>query len=278
MKLLQHGSSASIYRTVHRTNAGNIDAALKVFNNENDNQKDEARNEIEILRHLQDGLPTCNFIIDLLFEHEMVSRDEVPSITLELCHRGDLYSLMMSGKLCLEDVTHYAAELVLALDHLSSLCILHGDVKPENIGITATGHIRLLDFGVAKVLKDDEDVTHGAGTLFYASPEVLCRDAVTCAADWWSMGGIMFELLFHDAPFSGVTIEEIVSKIVTGEPDWPEVCPANADMIAFVASLLTKSPKERLRSADACKTFPFFEEVDWESVASETWSPSWLVC
>ncbi|GBG29982.1 Sn1-specific diacylglycerol lipase alpha [Hondaea fermentalgiana] len=190
---------------------------LKVFRADAPNAHSKAMTEIDTLRRLQESstISRCPSVIALYFVRESSSTPpSLPILGLEHCARGDLLTLCYDQDFIFEDVPFFAAELVLALDHLRKHNVLHGDIKPENIGVTGDGHLRLLDFKSAKVLGDQSAVVHEAGTLAYTSPEVLTRVPCTRAADWWSLGVVLFELFFRRPAFLEKTEEETMNRIM----------------------------------------------------------------
>ena len=114
-----------------------------------------------------------------------------------------------------EDVKFYLAELALALDHLHSLGIIYRDLKPENILLDSEGHIKLTDFGLSKESIFDEKKTYSfCGTVEYMAPEVVNRKGHGTAADWWSYGVLMFEMLTGALPFQGANRKETMTQIL----------------------------------------------------------------
>lgn len=91
----------------------------------------------------------------------------------------------------------YAAELVLALEHLHENHIIHRDLKPENILVSADGHIVLTDFGLAKeqVVDHDSGATTWCGTIEYMAPEMLQGKNYGKSADFWSLGILIYDML-----------------------------------------------------------------------------------
>ncbi|GBG35155.1 Protein kinase, putative [Hondaea fermentalgiana] len=197
--LLESGSASHVY---HARNweggdlVGFMDGefAVKVYRCDCENAQDEAARELRALERLTKFSDECRFIVKLYFIDEL-AQDSLPIFGLEFCKGGDLFWLLQHGPLTEYDTAQYASEMSSALECMRQTKILHGDLKPENIGLTATGHIRIFDFGTAKILENDEPVEHFAGTLLYASPEALCRLGCEYAADWWAMGVLLFEML-----------------------------------------------------------------------------------
>jgi serine/threonine protein kinase len=114
-----------------------------------------------------------------------------------------------------EVASFYAAELVLALEHLHSLGIIYRDLKPENCLLDTDGHVVLTDFGLSKVSVDEKTNTV-CGTVEYMAPEVLMEMHYDQTVDWWSLGVLMYDMLTGSPPFGGSnrkkTMENILKK------------------------------------------------------------------
>jgi eukaryotic-like serine/threonine-protein kinase len=113
-------------------------------------------------------------------------------------------------------------QLCSAVAHAHRNLIVHRDIKPGNVLVTADGSPKLLDFGVAKLLEADDHstVTVPLATPRYASPEQLRGDPVSTASDVYSLGVLLFELLTGSLPYSikGNTAAEVISAITAGAP------------------------------------------------------------
>lgn len=112
----------------------------------------------------------------------------------------------------------YAAELALGLEHMHRKCVIHRDLKPANVMIDITGHARLADFGLAKIIANYEDRPHRgcAGTPGYMAGEVLAKRPYGRMVDWFSLGVLLYELLEGTNPFAADMVGHLVSASVRG--------------------------------------------------------------
>jgi len=104
-------------------------------------------------------------------------------LLLELMEGGDLFHLIRKRKLNIKEITFISAEIVLAIEHLHNQGIIYRDLKPENVMLDASGHIKLVDFGLSKIIDDDRAQT-ACGSAEYMAPEIIRRQPYTYSADW----------------------------------------------------------------------------------------------
>jgi len=165
--------------------------------------------------------------------------------------------------------------------------ILHRDLKPANILIDSQGEPLIADFGIAKLLAGDGGATRTAtmiGTPNYMAPEQAAGDAraLTTAADVFSLGAILYQLLTARQPFQGATPLETLQRVVEQEPPAPRTCnkAIDRDLETICSKALLKNPAQRYGSAEA-----FADDLDrWltgEPIAARPTSPTeraWLWC
>ncbi|XP_026797399.1 myotonin-protein kinase isoform X1 [Pangasianodon hypophthalmus] len=191
---------------------------------------------------------------------------------------GDLLTLLSKfGDHIPEDMAQfYLAEMVMAIDSVHRLGYVHRDVKPDNILLTANGHVRLGDFGSCLRLQDD-GLVHSSlavGTPDYLSPEILRAVeggggyGVEC--DWWALGVCAYEMLLGTTPFYAESLSETYAKIIHFQ-DYFEF-PASAVEISEEAraliTVLLCDRNERLGangSADF-RSHPFFSGLEWSAL------------
>ena len=115
---------------------------------------------------------------------------------------GELFKIMEKHKrLSEETVKFYAAQLIIAIGYLHDRDIAHRDLKTENILIEEDGYLKLIDYGLAKRLKDDQLTKSFCGTPEYLAPETILQTGHGKPVDWWALGVLMYELLVGITPF-----------------------------------------------------------------------------
>uniref|UniRef100_A0A6B2LAD0 Protein kinase domain-containing protein n=1 Tax=Arcella intermedia TaxID=1963864 RepID=A0A6B2LAD0_9EUKA len=187
---------------------------------------------------------------------------------------GEFFSLLRSvGRLDKESTQFFAAEMVLVLDHLHSRSIVYRDLKPENVLLGADGHIKICDFGFAKVVTDRTWTL--CGTPEYLAPEVIMGKGHDKAVDWWALGVLLFEMFAGYPPFFGQHPFEIYEKICEGVFKFPSHF--NDEIKDLVSKLLTSAKARRLGNlrggSQDVKSHPFFNGVDWEGLEKKQIRP-----
>lgn len=175
--------------------------------------------------------------------------DGVHYEVMEYCPAGSLRKLMAAGPLRRDELRLVVAELADALEALHGVDILHRDLKPENILIRRREPLDLVltDFGIAALVEATQHFTGVARTVKYGAPETLAG-VLDRAADWWSLGMILVELLTGRHPFDGLSDAVITHRLVTTgidlagvtDPDWQKLC----------RGLLLRDPKLRWGAAE----------------------------
>jgi eukaryotic-like serine/threonine-protein kinase len=193
----------------------------------------------------------------------------VHGVTLSEVISGEFTAMRAeAGGLQLGGALAIARQIVDALEAAHERGIVHRDLKPANILVSADGHVKVLDFGLAKAL-ERADATDPSpmnsptahvteigvvlGTAAYMAPEQARGHTVDKRADIWAFGVVMYEMLTGSAPFSGETATDVVAAVITREPDWSQLPPGTpAPLRRVLRRCLEKDPKRRLRDiADA---------------------------
>ena len=156
----------------------------------------------------------------------------VCGIVLELVEGETLAQRLRDGRLTVTEAVHLAKQIVAGLRAAHAKGIIHRDLKPSNIKLTPQGTVKLVDFGIAKLVRSldiDESVADISrvgvvmGTVAYMSPEQARGKPVDARTDIWSFGCVLYELLAGTPAFRGDSPSDIIVKIAAEEPDWEKI-------------------------------------------------------
>jgi serine/threonine protein kinase len=179
----------------------------------------------------------------------------------------------------------YALEVLSQLQTLHSFladvdgrrrAVVHGDIKPSNIQVGANGSVRLLDFGIAKMITFTHNLTrHNLGSPTYCSPERLANAQVDPQADLWALGVSLYEMVSGMPPYQAVTTRKLEALIQSRRPPraLPENCPPRLRAILFKA-LAADHQRRYASAADFASDLRAFLD-NRHTVATEEKLPAW---
>lgn len=168
----------------------------------------------------------------------------------------------------------YIAEVILAIEHLHSLDIIHRDLKPENVLLSAQGHCVLTDFGFAKEnVVDPDSCSSFCGTLEYMAPEVIKKNRYGKAADWWSVGILLYDMLCGQPPFRHANDAQLYERILVGKLVIPKYFTNQCE--SLVRGLLQRDIKKRF-TVEKIKSHPFFKTINWTQLGNLEISPPFM--
>jgi len=184
----------------------------------------------------------------------------VSYLVMECVTGQSLAARIAAGPIPIREVVALGAEIASALDDAHEHGVVHRDLKPANVMVTPKQHAKVLDFGLVKLLRRDDDasVTRSVteaqavvGTLLYMSPEQALGEPVDGRADLWSLGVLLYEALTATAPFHGSGTLGMLHAITQSRPDSlrarrPDVPP---ELERIITRALAKDVAERYQSA-----------------------------
>jgi serine/threonine protein kinase len=214
------------------------------------------------------GRTSHPFIVSLKFAFQTPSKFY---LGLEYAPGGELFYLVQRvGELPLENIRLYIAEIALALDHLHSLGVIYRDLKLENVLLDETGHIKLTDFGLAKVLQPGETTDSFCGTGEYVAPELVKHERYGFGVDWWGTGILLYELVTGQTPFAHENRARMFRNIVEMAPFYPP--DMDAGVKEYCQLVLEKNPAKRA-DFQRLKSCFLFKGLDWDDVLQRKYTP-----
>jgi eukaryotic-like serine/threonine-protein kinase len=190
---------------------------------------------------------------------------DVHGLVLELVEGETLAARIGRGPLALKDALRIARDVAGALNAAHQKGIVHRDLKPGNVMLAQGGFVKVLDFGIAKVLAGDggraersvtstEPLTRAGtmiGTPAYMSPEQVRAQDVDTRTDLWALGCVLFEMLTGRGAFTAATVSDTIGRVLHGEPEWKEL-PAStpARLRHLLERCLAKTTADRWQDAE----------------------------
>ena len=272
-ELIGTGGMANVYKAVMLGKNGPIPAgtvvAVKVLRKEFMHDPDLVRrfkNEskaISLLNH-----PNIVKVYDVSVSDDLqyIVMEYVDGMTLReyLNERG--------GKLTSRETVHFISQILKALEHAHANGVVHRDIKPQNIMLLDNGQLRMMDFGIARISRAENQLLGGKamGSVHYISPEQAKGDETGCTSDIYSVGVMMYEMLSGHLPFDADDMVEVAIKQISDTPrPLQELAPEvpNA-LVEITEKAMAKLPQNRYASAremlDALDTYVQNPSVQFE--------------
>lgn len=176
--------------------------------------------------------------------------------------------LKESGCLNKQTTLFYSASIMIVIKYLHSNCIIHRDIKPDNIMISENGYIKLIDFGISKKTSSYESRTHTIiGTPHYMAPEMIKGESYSNAVDFWAAGVSIYELFTGKVPFGHDLKDtmEIYNSVLNGTIHYPQNYSAEKDFQNLINNMLNRDLNVRLYGPDV-NNANWFNSIDWDGI------------
>ncbi|RXG60505.1 Death-associated protein kinase 2 [Armadillidium vulgare] len=207
--------------------------------------------EVEVLQNLG----SHSNIISL---HQVFDNGQNFILVLELVRGGELFEhISHKERLSEEEASLFVKQILEGIKHMHSLSVVHLDLKPENVLLLSRNHhhIKLIDFGLSRKVKLEEDIREMLGTAEFVAPEIVSYEPLSIATDMWAVGVITYILLSGTSPFMGETKQDIFCNISGvsysfSEDLFPETSELAKD---FISNLLLKDPRKRMTAEESLR-------------------------
>ena len=222
--------------------------AIKIMKKSNMDSSDLelVRTEIEILKICQHP--------NIIRLYNVFENADYLYIIMEYCYGGDLFSYLENRHFRLSEkrASTIIHQMATAVYYMHSFGVVHRDLKPENVLMTSTDEdsdIRILDFGLSKILGPYEKCDEPYGTLTYCAPEIIIDEPYAKPVDLWSLGVMTYLMVSGKLPFNSEDENEIARQVVYDEPNytrnpvWKTISPECLD---FIKRLLEKDQNKRM--------------------------------
>jgi serum/glucocorticoid-regulated kinase 2 len=214
------------------------------------------------------------FLVSLKYAFQT---DEKIYFVMEFMKGGELFQHLRRCKSFTEEQTKFvAACIVLALGHLHNHNFIYRDLKPENVLMDDRGFAKLTDFGLAKHLDVADVAFTFCGTPEYLAPEVILDKGCNRPADWWSLGILVYEMLYGLPPFYSKDVQEMYKKTIMDPLKFKPRPNISDEAKDFIAGLLMKAPSKRLGSAAdnlEVMNHAWFKDINWIKLMDRKLTP-----
>ena len=239
----------------------NIKVAIKIIDKNQIKLKEDRQridSEISILKQIK------HYNLSKLFS--CIESEERIYLVQEYINGNDLNVFIKQKekpKIREQKALNYFRQIISGIEYLHKLGIAHRDLKPENILINSKNDIKVIDFGLGKVFSKGELLKTQCGSPFYASPEMINGNKYNGVnSDIWSLGVILYFMLFEELPFMDADMKRLYKKISAGKYEIPEdkFDEVSKEAIYLVEKILEVDPKKRIKIS-GIKSHPWFNQI-----------------
>ena len=187
--------------------------------------------------------------IVVLFDYG--TEDDQPFLVFEFVEAPTLAQILQEeGPLSVQRAVDYAQQLLSAMSYAHSQGVIHRDIKPSNIFILPGDRLKITDLGIARIESEESVTSDGQifGTPAYMAPEQVKGLLIDRRVDIWAAGVVLYEMLTGIQPFSGGSVLEIGSSVLTNEPDLSRI--TDMRLREVIGKALTKDVEARFANAD----------------------------
>ena len=263
-ELIGSGGMANVYKAVMLGQNGPVPAgtvvAVKVL-------KQEYMHDPDLVRRFKNESKAISLLNhpNIVKVYDVSVNDHLQYIVMEYVDGMTLreYLNERGGKLTSRETVHFISQILKALEHAHANGVVHRDIKPQNIMLLDNGQLRMMDFGIARISRAENQLLAGKamGSVHYISPEQAKGDETDCTSDIYSVGVMMYEMLSGHLPFDADDVVEVAIKQISDQPkSLHEIAPdVPAALVEITEKAMAKLPQNRYASAremlDALETY-----------------------
>ena len=263
-ELIGSGGMANVYKAVMLGRNGPVPAgtvvAVKVL-------RQEYTHDPELVRRFKNESQAISLLNhpNIVKVYDVSVNDQLQYIVMEYVDGMTLreYLNERGGKLTSRETVHFISQILKALEHAHANGVVHRDIKPQNIMLLDNGQLRMMDFGIARISRAENQLLSGKtmGSVHYISPEQAKGDETDCTSDIYSVGVMMYEMLSGQLPFDAEDAVEVAIKQISDQPkSLHEIAPqVPAALVEITEKAMAKLPQNRYASAremlDALDTY-----------------------
>ena len=263
-ELIGSGGMANVYKAVMLGHNGPVPAgtvvAVKVL-------RQEYMHDPDLVRRFKNESKAISLLNhpNIVKVYDVSVNDDLQYIVMEYVDGMTLreYLNQRGGRLTNRETVHFISQILKALEHAHANGVVHRDIKPQNIMLLDNGQLRMMDFGIARISRAENQLLSGKamGSVHYISPEQAKGDETDCTSDIYSVGVMMYEMLSGHLPFDADDMVEVAIKQISDKPkSLHEIAPEvpNA-LVEITEKAMAKLPQNRYASAremlDALDTY-----------------------
>ena len=188
--------------------------------------------------------------------HDFNSAEAEPYLVMEYVPGRTIADVIRKKEaVAIGEKLRWLEELCAGAGYAHRMSVVHRDIKPANLIIARSGQLKILDFGIARMMGNTSNTTSGIGTPAYMAPEQITGESVDHRADLFAIGVVCYELLSCREAFSGENTEAIKHNVLTRQPVPLSQVVANLhpDLIAIVELAIRKDRNQRYQDADSMR-------------------------
>ena len=253
-ELIGSGGMANVYKAVMLGQNGPVPAgtvvAVKVL-------RQEYMHDPDLVRRFKNESKAISLLNhpNIVKVYDVSVNDDLQYIVMEYVDGMTLreYLNQRGGRLTNRETVHFISQILKALEHAHANGVVHRDIKPQNIMLLDNGQLRMMDFGIARISRAENQLLNGKamGSVHYISPEQAKGDETDCTSDIYSVGVMMYEMLSGHLPFDADDMVEVAIKQISDKPkSLHEIAPEvpNA-LVEITEKAMAKLPQNRYASA-----------------------------